>query len=399
MTAPAPSPIPDRILALDVLRGLAVIGIAGPTAIGLALPRPAVFNPLAYGGVGPADYWVWLASFVFIDGKLRAIFSMLLGAGCLILVERSGGNPWRAHNARMGVLFAIGLVHAVLLGGDDGLEALALAGLALPLFAGLSSQGLFSVALGLVCMHFALGLTAAGPPLVAFHVKHLGSDALLWAERQFGHDAAAIAALLEQGREGWGEQVARRIAGIPGQLKALILAMPVDLAGMALGMGLWQSGMLKGEWRIFRLQRVAGLSALIALPGLLLLSLWLVSEGFAAAPVAAVNLALSAPFDILLALSYAALAMGFVSRETWVCRRIAAAGRLALSNCMLSSALLAAIFAPWGLGLFGDATRSQAFAIGLIPAAGMLLWSPLWLEKLGQGPIERLWRAVTRALS
>lgn len=399
MTAPAPSPIPDRILALDVLRGLAVIGIAGSTAIGLALPRPAVFNPLAYGGVGPADYWVWLASFVFIEGKLRAIFAMLFGAGCLMLVERSGENPWRAHYARMGVLFAIGLVHAVLLTDNDALRALALAGLALPLLAGLSSQGLFSVALGLVCMHFALGLTALGPPLAAFHVKHLGSDALLWAERQFGHDAAAIAALLEQGREGWGEQVARRITGIPGQMKALILALPIDLAAMALGMGLWQSGMLKGEWRTFRLQRVAGLSALVALPGLLLLSLWLVSEGFSAAPVGAASLVLSAPFDLLLALSYAALAMGFVSRETPVTRRIAAAALLSLTNYLLTSALLAAIFAPWGLGLFGEVTRSQAFALGMIPAAGMLLWSPLWLEKLRQGPVERLWRAATRALS
>ncbi|OYU74769.1 MAG: hypothetical protein CFE45_34070, partial [Burkholderiales bacterium PBB5] len=34
-----------------------------------------------------------------------------------------------------------------------------------------------------------------------------------------------------------------------------------------------------------------------------------------------------------------------------------------------------------------------------VPVAGMLLWSPLWVARFGQGPFERLWRAGTRALS
>ena len=93
------------------------------------------------------------------------------------------------------VLFAIGLVHATLFASNDVLRAYALAGLALPLLAGLSAQGLVTVALGLLCLHFALGLAVLGAPLAMFHVKHSGADALLWAERQFGHDAATIAAL------------------------------------------------------------------------------------------------------------------------------------------------------------------------------------------------------------
>ena len=88
-------------------------------------------------------------------------------------------------------------------------------------------------------------------------------------------DMAAIAALLEQGREGLGERVARRTAGIPGQLGTLVTALPLNLAAIALGMSLWRGGMLRGEWRTFRLQRIAGLAALVALPGLLLLAAWL----------------------------------------------------------------------------------------------------------------------------
>ncbi len=404
MTAPAlSSPAPDRILALDALRGVAVIGIAGMNVLAFALPGPAYYNPLAYGSTGPADYWVWLTSFVFIEDKFRTLFAMLFGVGCLILIERdrpqAGGSPWRAHYARMIVLFGIGLVHAVLLANNDVLRAYALAGLALPLLAGLSSQGLVSVALGLLCMHLALGMTALGPPLVAFHVKHFGSDALLWAERQFGHDAAAITVLLEQGREGLGERVVRRVLGIPGQWRNLVASLPLNLAAIALGMGLWRSGMLKGEWRIFRLQRIAGLSALVALPGLLLLAVWLVAEGFPAALVGPVALVLSAPFNMLLALSYAALAMAFLSKDSGLTLRLAMVGRMSLSNYLMTSVILAAIFASWGLGLFGEVTRWQAFALSLVPVAGMLLWSPWWLARFGQGPFERLWRAAARALS
>lgn len=398
MTAPA-APLPERILALDALRGVAVLGMAVMLAQAFALPGPAYVNPTAYGGDSPADMRVWLASFVFIDGKCRALFGMLLGAGCLILLERGGARPWRAHHARMMVLFAIGLVHAIVLTANDSLRGLALAGLAMPLLAGLSARALVAVSLGLVIAQFALGMSAFGAAFVVFHVKHSGTEALLLAERQFGSDPATIALLLEQGRAGLAEQIARRISTIPAQMTALIAALPLDLAAIALGMGLGRSGMFKGEWRTFHLQRLAGLGALSALPALFALAGWLVITGFPAALVGPVALAFAPPFDLLLAASYAALAMAFVSRETRVTRTLAAVGRMSLTNYLMTSVILASIFAPWGLGLFGDMTRAQAFALGFVPIIAVLAFSPLWVALVGQGPAERLWRAATRALA
>lgn len=395
----APSPAAERILALDALRGIAVIGIVGMNVLAFALPGPAYYNPLSFGGVGPADYWVWLASFVFVEDKFRTLFAMLFGAGCLILIERSGAHPWRAHYARMVVLFAIGLVHAVLLASNDVLRAYALAGLALPLLAGLNARALVTVSLGLLCVHVFLGMALLGPSLVAWAQERNGSDLLLWAERQFGRDPAVIAALLEQGREAFSERVVRRTLGIPAQMTALIAALPLNLSAIALGMGLWRGGMLKGEWRTFRLQRVAGLGALVALPGLLLLAGWLVRTGFPAALVGPVALLLSAPFDMALAVSYAALAMAFLGKPGAVTARLAAAGRLSLTNYLLTSVILAGVFASWGLGFFGEVSRWQAFAIGCVPVAAMLAWSPLWVAKAGQGPFERLWRKAARTLS
>ncbi|QDH36048.1 DUF418 domain-containing protein [Porphyrobacter sp. YT40] len=367
--------------------------------LAFALPAPAYYNPLAYGGVSPPDYWVWLASFVFIEDKFRTLFAMLFGAGCLILIERAGAAPWRAHYARMAVLFLIGVAHAILLASNDVLRAYALAGCALPLLAGLSARGLVSVAIGLLGVHLMLGIVVLGAPMAMYLAGHTGSDGMLWAQRQFGHDPPTILMLLEQGREGLAERVARRSLGIPAQMTALVAALPLNLSAMALGMGLWRGGMLKGEWRTFRLQRVAGLAALVALPGLLLMAGWLVREGFAAPLVGPVALVLSAPFDMALALAYAALAMAFLTRDTGLTARLAAAGRLSLTNYLLTSVILAGVFAHWGLGLFGEVSRWQAFAIGAVPVAAMLAWSPWWVERVGQGPFERLWRAGARMLS
>lgn len=401
MTAPlTPSP---RILALDALRGIAVIGIVWMNVHAFALPGPAYYNPLSYGAIGDADYRVWLASFVFIEDKFRTLFAMLFGAGCLILIERekaqAGGAPWRAHYARMIVLFAIGLVHATLLASNDVLRAYALAGLAMPLLAGLSARALVAVGVGLLMVHLSLGLTAFGGAMVDLYRGHQGSDALLFMERQFGRDPAAIAMLLEQGREGLDERIIRRTFGIPAQILTLVAALPLNLAAIALGMGLWRGGMLKGEWRTFHLQRLAGIAALVAIPALLGLAGWLVAEGFAAALVGPVALVISAPFDTLLGVSYAALAMAFLTKQSAVTRTLSAVGRLSLTNYLMTSVLLASIFAPWGLGLFGEVTRWQAFGLSFAPIAAMLVWSPPWVARIGQGPFERLWRAGAKALS
>jgi uncharacterized protein len=394
-----PGPSSPRILALDALRGIAVIGIVGMNVHAFALPGPAYYNPLAFGGVSAPDYWVWLASFVFIEDKFRTLFAMLFGVGCLILLERGGARPWRAHYARMAVLLVIGIVHSTLLASNDVLRAYALAGLALPLLAGLSARALIAVAIGLVVVHLALGLTAFGGVLLDYQANRLGSDALLWAERQFGHDPAAIAALLEQGREGLFERILRRGTAIPAQLLTVVASLPINLAAITLGMGLWRAGMLKGGWRAFLLQRLAAGSALVAIPALLVLAGWLVREGFPAALVGPVALVISAPFDTVLGVSYAALAMAFLAQDNRVTRALAAVGRLSLTNYLMTSVILSAIFAAWGLGLFGAVTRWQALASGLVPVAAMLMWSPGWVARWGQGPFERMWRAGARVLS
>lgn len=395
----APASPATRITELDALRGLAVIGIVWMNVYAFAMPMQAYYNPVVWGGEAQADRFVWAASFIFVEDKFRTLFAMLFGAGCLILLERGGKNPWRAHFARMAVLFAIGLAHSVLVASNDVLRAYALAGLALPFLAGLPHRALYAVAIGFVAVHVGAGMVVFGSSVVDYYAGRLGSDASLFAERNFGADGPAVQLAVELGREGFGERIARRTATIPSQLFVLAGSLPINLAAMTLGMAAWKDRMLAREWRMFRMQRLAAICALIALPALFALEGWVSAAGFPGALAGAVSLVLSAPFDTLLGLGYAALAMAFFTRSGLITRWLATVGRLSLTNYLMTSVILAAIFSSWGMGLFGETSRWQALAISFVPIAAMLVWSPLWVAKLGQGPFERLWRAATRLIA
>ncbi|MEP1422125.1 MAG: DUF418 domain-containing protein [Erythrobacter sp.] len=405
METPAPNKTSSkpRIIELDALRGAAVIGIVWMNIYVFALPAQGYYNPTVWGpGLGEAsrlDRIIWAISFVFIEDKFRTLFAILFGAGCLILLERGGGRPWRAHYARMAVLFAIGAVHSIFFASNDVLRVYALAGCALPLLSALSARALFAICVGLIALHVGGGIVALGVSVLDFYKGREASDAAIFAERVFGSNPASVQYMIDQGRLAWGDRIAGRIEGFGSQLTVVASAIPINLAAMALGMGLWKSEFLKGKWRLFLLQRCAAISALFAIPGLLGLAWWVSGNGFPASIVGMTGLVLSAPFDTTLGLAYAALAMAFFRSDAPARKRMAAVGRLSLTNYLLTSVILAAIFASWGLGLFAEVSRTQALVISFVPIAAMVIWSPIWIQLVGQGPIERLWRGGSRALS
>jgi uncharacterized protein len=79
----------DRIVTLDIIRGIAVMGIFSVNVVAFAMIDGAYFNPPAYGGHTGVDLVMWAANMVVVDGKLRSLFSMLFGASLLLIVERA----------------------------------------------------------------------------------------------------------------------------------------------------------------------------------------------------------------------------------------------------------------------------------------------------------------------
>jgi len=127
----------ERILSLDVLRGFAVLGILIMNIQHFSMVGGAYFNPTAYGDLTGLNYLVWLLSHLLADMKFMSIFSMLFGAGIVLMAERmeaGGGKPARIHYRRTAVLLFFGLAHAWLIWTGDILYSYAMCALLVYLF-------------------------------------------------------------------------------------------------------------------------------------------------------------------------------------------------------------------------------------------------------------------------
>ena len=87
-----------RIDSLDVLRGFALLGILIMNIQLFAMPDAAYFNPTAYGDLEGANLYVWLGSRLLADQKFMTIFSMLFGAGIVLMTTRARNSWLRAGN-------------------------------------------------------------------------------------------------------------------------------------------------------------------------------------------------------------------------------------------------------------------------------------------------------------
>src|SRR4030095_1082315 len=127
----------DRIFSLDMIRGVAVMGIFSVNIIAFAMIEAAYFNPPAYGGWHGANLGLWATNLLVIDGKMRSLFSILFGASTLLVIERaeaSGLSGTQIHVRRMLVLLGFGLVHYFLIWFGDILALYAVSGLIAFLF-------------------------------------------------------------------------------------------------------------------------------------------------------------------------------------------------------------------------------------------------------------------------
>jgi uncharacterized protein len=167
---------------------------------------------------------------------------------------------------------------------------------------------------------------------------------------------------------------------------------------MLIGMALFNRGMLTGEWTAERYRRWALVGIAIGLAGNVPLAIWQFSDGFSGYSVFTSHILWSMPFDFAMTIGYAALVMAWVksSGDTPLVAHIAATGRMAFTNYLLTSIVMTSIFYGYGLGLTGRLERAELFLMVIGMWGLMLMWSKPWLDRFNYGPFEWLWRSMAR---
>lgn len=158
----APTASSDRLDALDVLRGFALVGICVANIEFFNRPVVESGNGMQAGLHG-LD---WLVAFLvayLVSGKFWTIFSLLFGMGFALMQERArlAGRPFLpAYGRRIAALGAIGLLHHTLLWSGDILTSYAVGALALMLALFAPGKTMLAVFVACVALPMFAGLSA-----------------------------------------------------------------------------------------------------------------------------------------------------------------------------------------------------------------------------------------------
>jgi len=381
-----PTPPDERIVSLDAIRGVAVLGILVINVRVFAMPEAVLFNPTVYGDFTGANYWVWLLGHLFAESKFITLFSALFGASILLFLDgkdaETGPGLFRRRNV---LLLGIGLAHAYLLWYGDVLVAYAVLGFLLVQFRDRSPRLLAAYGLLFMFAPFVSELFSAvvqGPSVIA---------------DQWDPAAAALQQEVETYRSGWVTQLDHRVPTALERQTSGFLGSTMWRAGGAMffGMALYRWGVLTGErssrsyWRL-----VAGGVVGLAVVGA---GVWYIEASDWAADAALYWLQFNHWGSLL-------VAGGYVGAVTLYCRwrpdgpltrGLAAVGRMALTNYLLQTLLATTIFYGHGLGLFGSLSRVELAGVVLAIWALQVPLSVLWLRYFNYGPVEWRWRMLT----
>ncbi len=400
------TPAPTRIATLDLIRGVAVTGILASNIAAFGFPEFAYMTPASMGAPSTPDLIAWTSTFIVIDGKMRGLFSFLFGASILLVIDRAetnGEDPATVHLRRMAWLFVFGVAHLYLLWWGDILAHYALVGAIAYMFARLPVRWLIAVGLACIALQtvelttlvtytFDLHGAAHRPGATARAITNWQ----LLAD-QFGQPSpSSVTRELAIGRGGWRDLVAWRWTHAAGPITSLTATGPETLGFMLFGMAGLRSGFLTGEWsrRRYTVIAIAGIG--LGWIGYAAIAAFDIAHGFDARYVALSWLALATPLRPLTIMGYAAAIVLLARPGGWLTTRVAAAGRMAFSNYLGTTVLCTTLFYGYGFGLYGTLSRAQLYLVVVPICLLMLLWSKPWLDRFRYGPLEWLWRSLSR---
>lgn len=386
----------ERQVQLDVLRGLAVLGILVLNIQAFSMPIAAYTNPTVWGDLTGVNYAVWLLGHLLADQKFMALFSVLFGAGIVLFAERaqaSGHSSTALHYRRMFWLLLVGLAHAYLLWFGDILVLYAVCG------AVVFWARRWSIANLLVTGLLVLSVSSLIYLFIGLSLPHWpDAQVAAMTDESWQPTAEVLARELAAYRGGWLAQMEQRVPTvIMFQTFVLVIWGFWRAAGlMLIGMALYKSGILSGTRPAGTYLAFIAVAALIGLPLVAYGVYWNTGNEWAIS-----SMFLGTQFNywgsVLVMLGWIGALTLVYQRGAmrWLTSRLAAVGRMAFSNYLMQTVICVSLFYGHGLGWYGEVERSGQILVVFAIWALQLWYSPLWLSRFRQGPMEWLWRRLT----
>mgnify|MGYP003365042609 CR=1 FL=1 len=406
-----------RIASLDVLRGMAALGILLMNIPAMGLSWQTARPPLPFRP--DIDWIAYALQQVLANGAMRGLFTMLFGAGMIVMLTRS--DPLREAAAvqawftRCFALLLLGLMNFILfLWPGEILFCYGLSGMAIFCFRKAETR-LLTVAAAAVLAITTVGLMSQyGDKLEMVRQNDAAVAALahhqhLTPEQQKAHDQYEETLRKNASPQRLAQERTDR-TGFPSVLRWSLeawqeynvgspMAIWVDMeaiGSMLLGMMLFRTGVLTGERSggFYARLTVTALTIGLLLRGTVEMMAW--RDGYLSTyptimasilTYEAGRLAMSVGFVGLVVLSLKANVLRGLTTV------LAAVGRMALTTYIGQSIITSVLF--YGLGLWGHFGFAQLMGIALLIWIAQGAFSMVWLRFFTMGPAEWLLRAVT----
>ena len=382
----------DRIVLLDSLRGLGVLGILLCNAPDFAVP-PGVAEAVKSWphGTGPETLGVWFVTQWLFQRKFVTLFSMLFGVSIFLVGgERADKERGATLRKRLSWMVLFGVLHGFAIWYGDVLLSYALAGFAVMFARSWSPKRLLWTGVS-IWVVFSLLMTAGavammlGPPgaeLSAAETAQIAKAGL--AEIQYS--GTFLQSLVQNAKD--------RLTLLPNE--PIIFMMTASL--MMIGLACFKLGLFTGEART-RTYVILLVIGLLALAGVGFVFFQFIVRGLPR-PMSMVGLTVQMATAPLTTLAYVSL-MVFASRSKgfWsaIPKALAPVGQMAFTNYLAQSLIMTAIFyGGRGLNLHGEIDRPGLAAITVGIWIVQILWSRWWMDRFEMGPLEWLWRRLYR---
>lgn len=360
----------DRIVALDVVRAIALFGVLAvniDTQFAVSPFARFVANAPAGGG-----RWNDLAETVIASGleeRPLIVFSFLFGMGLATqhAHARRAGRPFTPMLIRrLAFLMALGVLHFALVWVGDVLTLYAAVALIAAPLMRLPRRALVAVA---VVFFVVSALPLPWPPPFAS------------AEEMRAHVEAARQ-IYAHGS--YADIVAYRLHEARPALAIMMWSIPRTLGLFALG------ATIDATWLQNASRRELALGGAVAL-----------AVGSAArwvGPDALRGIARNAALEwseVAIALGATALLFVAADRAKERLGALAVIGRMTLTSYLCESVVLGFVFYGYGLGLFDRVGHAAGLVLALVLFALQTVFAVLWLRRYSFGPFEWAWRVFT----